>query len=290
MDKVDLKISELIAMGCLQPDDPKFNIFKKRIVPSLVNEWITPKGVNSHSFRCPFDSCAVLVSRSQLMERHLREQHYDEIPIGVFGKIKSHNCNPCGQTFKRLEHLYKHLSGRKHLKTLISQGIATKHQRDEWDEICKAKQEHKELAKNFKLKEMVIEESLDSSSNESNASVIVCSSSSSSEGSSISSSFPELTSTPIIHNIEKRFISHEKVFQELKAHNSDDELFDDLNFLNMINELEKNGNLETKDHPQTLTIPCFQKKRKNEQSDDSLETILSTKRIAPNEESQYLLK
>ena len=123
MTCVEKRINELMAMGCLQPDDPKFEFFKKIVVPSVVNEWITPKGVNSHSYRCPFESCAVLVSRSLLMERHLKEQHYTEIPCGVFGTLKSFVCNPCGQSFKRREHLLKHLAGRKHLKTLISLGL-----------------------------------------------------------------------------------------------------------------------------------------------------------------------
>lgn len=123
MFRVEQKISELIAMGCLQPDDEKFQFFKNVIVPSVVHEWITPRGINSHSYRCPFETCAVLVSRGQLLERHLREQHYTQIPIGVFGTLNSYNCKTCGQTFKRLEHLNKHLAGIKHLKTLVSQGM-----------------------------------------------------------------------------------------------------------------------------------------------------------------------
>ena len=122
MDKVNNLINELLAMGCLQPDDPKFNFFKKVIVPSVVNEWISPSGVNSHSYRCPFDKCAVLVSRSKNLERHFREQHYSQIPLGVFGKQSSQKCTPCGQTFKRLEHLRTHLDGRKHLKRIIEIG------------------------------------------------------------------------------------------------------------------------------------------------------------------------
>lgn len=116
------KLNELMAMGCLQPDDPKFEFFKTKIVPSVVNEWISPSGRNSHSYRCPFDRCAILVSRSKSLERHLREQHYNEMPLGVFGKQTSFQCIPCDLYFRRYEHLRQHLEGRKHLKTLIGKG------------------------------------------------------------------------------------------------------------------------------------------------------------------------
>ena len=123
MNKVNDKIADLLAMGCLQPDDPNFDFFKQKIVPAVVNEFILPSGLNSHSYRCPFETCGVLVSRSSILERHLREKHYEEIPTGVFGIRNSYKCIPCGQTFKRQEHLNTHYDGRKHLKNVISQGL-----------------------------------------------------------------------------------------------------------------------------------------------------------------------
>ena len=122
MNKVQNKIKELVAMGFLKEDDSKFIFFKENIIPSVVNNWITPKGVNSHSFRCPFEQCAFLVSRSRLLEKHLREQHSDLIPQGVFGYLNNHMCIPCGRSFSILEHWNQHLIGRKHLKKLIIQG------------------------------------------------------------------------------------------------------------------------------------------------------------------------
>lgn len=121
-NKVNDKIADLLAMGCLQPDDPQFEFFKQTIVPSVVNEFILPSGLNSHSYMCPFQSCGVLVSSSKVLERHLREKHYDEIPRGVFGIRNIFKCVPCGQTFKRHEHLTTHNEGRKHLKNMITQG------------------------------------------------------------------------------------------------------------------------------------------------------------------------
>ena len=123
MNKVQKKINELVATGYLKYDDPKFNFFKERIVPSVVNKWITPRGVNSHSFKCPFEQCAALFSRSRSLERHLREQHYEQIPKGVFGYLNNHKCIPCDRSFIRLEHWNQHLTGRKHLRALIVQGI-----------------------------------------------------------------------------------------------------------------------------------------------------------------------
>ncbi|CAF1126861.1 unnamed protein product, partial [Brachionus calyciflorus] len=107
-----------------------------------------------------------------------------------------------------------------------------------------------------------------------------------SDASSTSSSFPDLTSTPIIQNLEKRFISHRNSAIVSRAPTSDDEFFEDLNFLNMISDIEQKRYLESSDQPSTLSITCFQKKRKNDHLDNSLESILSKKRSIPNEQSQ----
>ncbi|CAF0837365.1 unnamed protein product [Brachionus calyciflorus] len=141
MNKIQDKINELMAMGCLQPDDPKFDFFKRQIVPAVVNEYITPTGITSHSFKCPFENFAVLVSKGNILERHLREKHYEEIPIGVFGRLKTYKCSPCNQDFKRREHLNRHLEGRRHLKNIISQGLATETQKTKWASICEAKRQ-----------------------------------------------------------------------------------------------------------------------------------------------------
>lgn len=316
MNPVEKKIDELIAMGCLQPDDEKFNFFKNVVVPSVVNEWITPKGVNSHSFRCPFETCAVLVSRGQLLERHLREQHYKDLPIGVFGTLNSHICKTCGQTFKRLEHLYKHFTGRKHLKSLISQGrivkkvfvslktfflgIATKEQRARWEEICNARREHIELAHNSKLADVAIEETLDSLCSESSSSNSFYSSSPSILNLS-SLSQNQFSSTPIITNRSKKFVSprtkkdvDENNMRSLRissSQESEDELFQDLGFINMLNGFEsKTVALCEKE---SCNIESFQRKRKimsifedEDEIIDPLEDFISNKRSLPKVNSQ----
>ena len=101
-------IDDLINYGHLPVDDPKFNFFTEKIIPSVVNIWITPKGVNSHSFRCPFEKCAVLVCRSVLLERHLFEEHYDELPKGVFDYLYHHECMACGRSFVSEDHYERH--------------------------------------------------------------------------------------------------------------------------------------------------------------------------------------
>lgn len=120
---IDQRLEKLIAMGCLQPDDEKFEFFKSTVLPCVIFEWITPQGINSHSFRCPFDSCAVLISNSQILERHLREKHFEEIPNGVFGNRNKFSCNTCGTKFTRYEHFKRHNNGLKHLKTVVSKGM-----------------------------------------------------------------------------------------------------------------------------------------------------------------------
>lgn len=122
--EVERKLNELLANGSLSKNDPKFESFKDEILPSVVLQWTLPNGKNSFQFKCPFKNCQSLCSRSVLMERHLKEQHHDQIPINVFGFKSSFQCNICSnQVFKRFEHLKSHKNGNKHLKQIIQSGI-----------------------------------------------------------------------------------------------------------------------------------------------------------------------
>lgn len=122
--EVERKLNELLANGSLSKSDPKYNFFKDEILPSVVLQWILPNGENSFHFKCPFKNCQSLCSRSVLMERHLKEQHHDQIPLNVFGFKSTYQCNVCSnQVFKRYEHLKTHKKGKKHLKMLIQTGL-----------------------------------------------------------------------------------------------------------------------------------------------------------------------
>lgn len=150
---------------------------------------------------------------------------------------------------------------------------------------------------------------MDSSSNDSNSTISIYSSS---DSSSYSSSYSQITSTPVFQNIDKKFISHNQVLREINENNlehlsrkqefnrtstSEDDLFNNVDFLNMLNHVEKkkkaNDSVNELFSLPCASITCFQKKRKyineDEHSVDSLESILSNKRPSPSiEYSQEL--
>ena len=127
------------------------------------------------------------------------------------------------------------------------------------------------MVKNLKISEKLIEESEDSSSDESISTITIYSTC----PSSISSTFDEITSTPVIENIKKPFISHEPLIRpvgiverpiimssnssEQQQQPSEDHFFDDIDFINMLKGVEskKNKSLESKSSSQS--IDCFQK-------------------------------
>lgn len=108
MDLVQSKINELIYFGRLNVNDHKYKYFVNSIIQSVVYEWILPNGHSSNSFRCPFDDCEALTSTSKLMEKHLRREHYDEIPYGVFGVMNKFYCYECHTSFEYYEHYRYH--------------------------------------------------------------------------------------------------------------------------------------------------------------------------------------
>ena len=142
--KVASKLKSLIAQQVISRDDPQYDTFANVILPACYTTWVTPSGIQSHKYRCPFADCYTLLSKEVYIVRHLREQHYDQLPSGVFGQNASIFCHLCGYgPFKRHENYKLHLNGLTHLKSLIRAGRATDEQIHKWNEINSAEQENK---------------------------------------------------------------------------------------------------------------------------------------------------
>lgn len=184
-----------------------------------------------------------------------------------------------------------------------------------WTEICNAKEEHRDLASNSQLVDVVIEESQDSSSLLDNDSIYTTSSTLSQTNSifsNMTTSSQLFTSTPNILSImDKKLIFDNADFGENKENNlspsnnsgdlqlSEDELlFSDYKFINMLNQIEQKAEIQIVEEniSSPSNIECFQKKRKisaifdQEEDDydklDSLEHLLSNKRFLPIENTQ----
>ncbi|CAF1126874.1 unnamed protein product [Brachionus calyciflorus] len=92
----------------LHPQDPLYDNFTKNILPSCVSEYKLPNGANTNSFKCPFEACAIFFSRGHLLEAHFIDEHYDEIPIGVFGIKTVFICEMCYCKFKSFKAFKSH--------------------------------------------------------------------------------------------------------------------------------------------------------------------------------------
>ncbi len=89
-------------------ESEKYIHWKNFIVPSCIFE-------NEYS-ACIF--CRRKIKSSYAMRRHYNEQHYDEIPDGIFGSKTEYECVKCDFRFARSIHLKQHLTSDFHLKNL----------------------------------------------------------------------------------------------------------------------------------------------------------------------------
>lgn len=123
-DQITQRLFELLANGSIKLSDPNYKFFKEEVLPSLTFQYVTPEGEKTYHYRCPFNACQTLCSTTSLLERHFREQHYDQLPKDVFGEKKTFHCRICNKFFKRHEHLKMHNKAKKHLKVnAIKQGL-----------------------------------------------------------------------------------------------------------------------------------------------------------------------
>ena len=59
--------------------------------------------------------------------RHYKEQHFAQMPPGIFGDIVFFNCELCGFQFKRAAHLNAHLGSLNHIEKMAQNGIYSFH-------------------------------------------------------------------------------------------------------------------------------------------------------------------
>lgn len=109
----------------LNNDDERASLMRVwlcQVAPSCVfRHRCTDYGQTSF-FKCCFASCSTPVSSQYALIRHYREQHYSQIPTGIFGNLVLHSCNACGLQFKREEHLNQHFSSLGHITHMAMLG------------------------------------------------------------------------------------------------------------------------------------------------------------------------
>ena len=93
-----------------------------QVAPSCVFRHRCSEYGQTSFFKCCFSTCATPVSSQYALIRHYREQHYSQIPPGIFGNLVLHSCNACGLQFKREEHLNQHFSSLSHITHMAMLG------------------------------------------------------------------------------------------------------------------------------------------------------------------------
>ncbi len=93
------------------------------VAPSCVFRHRSTEFGQTSFFRCCFPNCATPLSSQFALIRHYREQHYSQIPAGIFGTQVIFNCVACGLQFKREEHLNQHFSSLGHITKMAMRGI-----------------------------------------------------------------------------------------------------------------------------------------------------------------------
>lgn len=91
--------------------DEKVQLWLFNIAPSCVNLKKNNEGENRH--QCHF--CNNYFKKTQLLVRHYREQHFDDLPEKIFGEQYPFECSVCVVKFKRVEHLNYHMQTKEHL-------------------------------------------------------------------------------------------------------------------------------------------------------------------------------
>ena len=93
-------------------DDPLLPYWLLHVAPSCVYPIMVDGRPSFH--RCCFRDCAQPVNSQFALIRHYKEQHYHQIPQGIFGEIVYFPCKPCKVLYKRLDHLKSHQTSQTH--------------------------------------------------------------------------------------------------------------------------------------------------------------------------------
>lgn len=92
------------------------------VAPSCVYRYRRADFGQTGFYACCFQNCHTLVSSQFTLIRHYRTQHYNRIPVGIFGAIILHKCYPCKLEFKRVHLLNQHLMSPIHIKRMCMLG------------------------------------------------------------------------------------------------------------------------------------------------------------------------
>ena len=104
----------------VSPDDPLLPYWLLHVAPSCVYP-ILVDGRPSF-YRCCFKDCERPVNSQFALIRHYKEQHYHQIPQGIFGEITYFPCTPCKVIYKRLDHLKSHQASQTHKAIMARHG------------------------------------------------------------------------------------------------------------------------------------------------------------------------
>lgn len=95
------------------------------IVPSCVYKHRSSRFGQTGFYTCCFRYCARPVSSQFALIRHYKEQHFSQMPPGIFGEIVFYNCQLCGFQFKRAAHLNAHFGSLNHIEKMAQNGICS---------------------------------------------------------------------------------------------------------------------------------------------------------------------
>lgn len=93
-----------------------------QVAPSCVYRYRSGDFGQTLFYRCCFTSCLRPVSSQFALMRHYREQHYNQIPEGIFGVLQVFKCIACATEFKREDHLKLHYQSVSHITQMAILG------------------------------------------------------------------------------------------------------------------------------------------------------------------------
>lgn len=137
------EIRRLRQINKLKEDDKHYKVFINKILPSCLFRWHV-NGRDTHKYVCPFKDCYQVSSETRYAKRHMREQHYNDIPEGVFNTNYNEMCKTCeAGPFLRKEHLKSHLQSRSHLNKMIENETASIFEREKFKSIRYGDEQYK---------------------------------------------------------------------------------------------------------------------------------------------------